>query len=157
MIEVEIIGAKELVAKFAAMPDKLHRALLAAVTGLSLDLQQHVVSDKLQGQVLNHITGQLASSIHSETKDGANSIEGRVYSSGCNYAGIHEYGFSGTETVKEHIRNHVFGREVAPFTVPSFTRTMNMPERSFLRSSLVDMKQTIVDGLTKAVDEVTSS
>ena len=152
-ISITIVGAKEVAAKFAAMPNKLHQELLKTITSLSLDLQQHVVQDKLQGQVLNHITGRLASSIHADLppKQTADSIIGRVYSAGCNYAAIHEFGFSGAETVREHIRTHVFGREVAPFTVPSFTRTMNMPERSFLRSSLKDMEPQIISELQAAV------
>lgn len=150
---VQVIGAQEAIATFQKMPRTLHDELLKAITILALDLERHVKTDKLEGQVLNHITGRLQGSIHSETNDKGTEIIGRVYSSGCNYAAIHEYGFSGTETVREHIRTHVFGREVDPFTVPSFTREMNMPERSFLRSALQDFQEQIVKGIGDAVQK----
>lgn len=150
-ISVTIVGAKEVAAKFAAMPAKIHQSLLATITSLALQVERHVKQDKLEGQVLQHITGKLQNSIHSETTDSADKIIGRIYSAGCNYAAIHEYGFSGSETVREHIRTHVFGREVAPFNVPSFSRTMNMPERSFLRSALADFEPKIISELQVAV------
>jgi phage gpG-like protein len=153
MLSVTVVGSEELQAKFASMPDKLHRKLLAAVTGLSLQLEAHVKRDKLAGRVLDHITGRLQGSIHSDVEDEPERITGRVYSAGCNYAAIHEYGFQGTENVKEHIRTHLFGREVAPFTVPAHTRSMNMPERSFLRSALADFKDKITQDLSRAANE----
>lgn len=148
---VELVGDKEIMAAFDKLPQEIHFNLLKAITILAVQLESHVKTDKLEGQVLNHIHGFLQGSIHSETSDSGSEIVGRVYSSGCNYAAIHEYGFSGSEIVREHVRSHLFGREVDPFTVPSFTRQMNMPERSFLRSSLKDYEQKIIDGITEAV------
>lgn len=150
-MDFEIVGTEEVVASLERMPQKMHGEILKAVTLLTLQLESHVKLDKLEGQVLNHITGRLQGSIHSDTTDGGTTITGRVYSSGCDYAAIHEYGFSGTETVREHLRTHLFGREVDPYLVPSFTREMNMPERSFLRSALKDYEQKIIDGISGAV------
>lgn len=151
MAQIEVVGMEEVVASFDRMPAKLHNELLKAITVLALQLESHVKQDKLEGQVLNHITGRLQGSIHSETTDNGNSIIGRVYSSGCDYAAIHEYGFQGTESVREHIRTHVFGREVDPFVVPAHMRQMNMPERSFLRSSLHDFEEKIVESIEDAI------
>lgn len=151
MISVTLVGAEEVKANFESLSGRLHTSVLVAITSLSKQLEAHVKLDKLEGQVLNHITGRLQSSIHSDVQDSSDTITGRVYSSGCNYAAIHEYGFSGSEVVREHIRTHVFGKEVAPFTVGSFTRTMNMPERSFLRSALKDFEPKIIRDLNAAV------
>jgi len=153
MLTVDIVGDKEVIARFSSMTDRIHQKLLQFITGYSAKLQNYVVTQKLSGQVLNHISGNLQASIHNEVEDSGSSIIGRVYSAGCNYAGIHEFGFTGSETVKEHIRTHLFGREVAPFTVPSFTREMHMPERSFLRSSLADNRDEIIEGMKTAVAE----
>lgn len=158
-IGVTVTGAEEVKVKFAAMPANVHNALLKAVGLLSLDLERHVKQDKLEGQVLRHITGRLQGSIHSQQPpaDNGTTIIGRVYSANCNYAAIHEYGFQGSETVKAHIRTHLFGRDVAPFMVPSFTRTVNMPERSFLRSSLKDFSEKITTTLEAAARKAMAS
>lgn len=146
-----VVGAQELSIKFASMPGKLHKALLKTMFKVSSDLEYYVKTQKLEGQVLNHITGRLQGSIHSTAKDGQDRIEGRVYSAGCNYAAVHEYGFVGIVTVKEHVRTSVFGRSVPAFTVPAFSRSMNMPMRSFLRSSLADNDNKILDEFSEAV------
>ena len=155
MLNVTVTGASELTAKFAQMPARAHNRLYAAVAGSCLKLEKYIKTNKLEGQVLNHITGRLQSSIHGDEppEDNGTTITGRVYSAGCNYAAIHEYGFKGTENVKEHIRTHLFGKEVAPFVVPAFVRNVNMPERSFLRSGLADMHDQIIASFQKAIAE----
>ena len=90
------------------------------------------------------------------------------------YAAIHEFGFVGVEHVREYVRaGHarvqaaVLGpkgevlrqaREitVAAGTVRAHDREMNMPERSFLRSSLAEMSDDIVQGLQDAVGAVSA-
>ena len=144
MINVQIIGAKELVAKFNSMPDALHRELLKEIVSLSMQVKAHIVQDKLQGQVLNHITGQLYGSIQQDVTETANSITGRVYSANCNYAAVHEYGLM----VKTRLgtgKGKPKEGGVAQF---------KMPERSFMRSSLEDYRQRIMDGLNRAVERV---
>lgn len=165
-ISITIVGAREVAAKFAAMPAKLHQELLKTISQLSLDLQADVVQDKLHGKVLNHITGRLAGSIHSDQppKQTADSIIGRVYSAGCNYAAIHEFGGTikhpgGTSytwgegdndfnirfisNADAAISKHVLGVTKA--------HDINMPERSFLRSSLKDFEPRIISDIQAAV------
>ena len=78
-LNVTLTGDTEVIAKFNAMPEKVHRALVQEVTKLALDLQRHVVVDKLSGQVLNKITGRLQSSIQYDVTDSGSSVIGRVY------------------------------------------------------------------------------
>ncbi len=133
------------------MPSRVHRALLIKITGLALQLEQHIKQDKLQGQVLNRITGHLAGSINHEVNDRRTAIAARVYSnSSVNYAAIHEFGGHIPDRYPVNgkaLRFMIGGREV----FANFARGFNMPERSFMRSGLADYRDRIIEGMTKAV------
>lgn len=152
MFNVTLVGKDALVARLDHMPASVHSELVKETHVLAIGLQGHVINQKLHGQVLNQRSGTLARSIQEEVTEAPQSVEGRVYSAGdVKYAAAHEFGFRGAETVKAHIRSMVFGRAVDPFTVPSFTRQMNLPERSFMRSSLADFQGRIAEGYAQAV------
>ena len=152
MITVDIIGREEVRARFEAMPGKIHQRLLAAITGLALQLEAHVKQDKLEGQVLNHITGRLQGSIGHAVDDSPDAITGRVFSAGVNYAAIHEYGGEVPDRYPVNAKAlHFFAGGDEVFA--KFARGFTMPERSFLRSSLEDYRQKIIDGMSKAARE----
>ena len=154
MISITITGDRELIARLERMPARVHDALLRKVTKLDLELEAKV-KEKLSGQVLNIVTGALRRSIHGTVEDGSTKVVGKVASSGdVKYAGIHEFG----------------GRTPAHDILPSKAKALafvmggkqvfakivhhpgsNMPERSYLRSSLSDMKDEIVSELQQAV------
>ena len=147
-MNIKVIGGEEFKTKMAGMPSRVHQALLTKVYALAAQLEAYVKDEKLSGQVLNHISGNLWRSIKNQVTDSPTMVTGKVYSDGSvKYAAIHEFGFSGSENVKEHVRRMASGKVA---TVRSFTRTMNMPMRSFLRSSLGDNKDKIISGLKKA-------
>ncbi len=127
------------------MPSALRRQLNVAITRLTLMLQRDVKAQKLSGQVLNVRTGTLRRSIDYAVAETPTAIVGKV-STNVRYGRRHEYGFSGTETVRAHLRSikQAFGRSINPKTVQvaSFTRSVNLPERSFLRSALQDLDQS---------------
>ena len=105
----------------------------------------------MQGQVLKHRSGALGLSIQTETTTTGPTTTGEVFSAGdVKYAAIHEFGFHGVETVRQHVRTMVFGREVPAFLCGPFTRQVDMPERSFMRSSLADHAEQIVAGIREA-------
>ena len=142
MLNVTFIGDRELIARFVAMPDRVRQSLSARVHKLVLDLEAHVKRDKLQGQVLNHRTGALQRSIHSDVSETATSVMGRVFSNGSvNYAAIHEFGGQiktrlGTGKISSKLHGKAF---------------VVMPERSFLRSALEDYRQRIIESMKDAV------
>jgi len=84
------------------------------------------------------LSAQLRLSVHSiasatQVEVGTNKI----------YAGVHNDGFDGSVTVPTHMRtiDEAFGRPLkAPvsFTVKSFERAMNIPQREFIGLSLED-------------------
>jgi phage gpG-like protein len=151
MLTIEVSGDKELIARLQSMPQRMRAALYAKTTELALELESHVKKDKLQGQVLNHRTGRLQQSIHHDVQQSGSSITGRVYSAGpVPYAGIHEFGGSVPDRYPVNAKAlHFFigGKEV----FATFARGFTMPERSYLRSSLADYRDRIIDGLTQAV------
>ena len=146
--EVHIQGAK---AALDGLPPQVIEAVAKKVRALAINLQHHIVADKLQGQVLHHRSGNLGKSIATETTTSGATTTGEVFSDGSvKYAAIHEFGFHGVETVRQHTRTMVFGRKVTPFLCGPFTRQVDMQERSFMRSSLDDHAERIVAGIRAA-------
>ena len=152
MLSVTWLGKEELVVKFAKMNEAIHTKILQFITGFALKLQAHVTGDKLQGQVLNHISGKLAASIHQSVDDQGNVIIGRVYSASINYAAIHEYGgqIPDREAVNAKAMHWMNG---GADVFAKFAKGFTMPERSYLRSSLADYESDFIDGAKAAVME----
>lgn len=154
IVNITVEGDAALIGRLLAMPPVVQRALEIKVKTLALKLEALVKTGKLNGQVLNRVTGALSRSIHHKVDVLANGVIGRVFSSGdVKYAGIHEFGFRGVVDVKAHVRSMAFGKETQPFTVGAYQRQVNAPERSFLRSSLHDMSVEISTGMKTAVVE----
>lgn len=143
MIGLELIGDAEVVRKLASIPPRMREELKAGIGRLALKLQRNVVRDKLSGQVLKVRTGRLRRSITNTVIDEGSSVSG-IVSTPVVYAPIHEYGFHGTQSVRESLRTikQAFGRSIAPkqITVRAHDRRVNLPERSFLRSALRDLE-----------------
>ena len=159
LVNLTLVGDAALVRRLREMPETVAARVTAAVNAALLKLQGHIVADKLSGQVLNVKTGNLRRSITVEeaAQDGA-AIVGRVYSAGdVKYAGIHEFGYKGPEQVAAFTRKstHVFGRTVPQYEqhVGAFTRNMNVPERSFMRSGLADLRAEITADIDAAAKQ----
>lgn len=143
-------------ARLRDMPSKVRAALYKRVSALAVQLANKV-RQKLSGEVLQVRSGDLRASINQEVLQTSSGVTARVFSSGdVKYAAIHEYG--GTIPAHEILPNKaqalrfevggnvIFARRV-------WMPDVKMPERSFLRSSLAEMKADIVEGLTEAVRE----
>lgn len=143
MITGYVTGDAEVVRKLEALGPSLRRELKAGIGRAVLKLQRKVVQEKLTGQVLKVRTGTLRRSIDQIVTDNDTQVVG-IVSTNVKYGRIHEYGFSGTVTVREHLRlqKKAWGKPITPreVTVRSHTAKMNLPERSFLRSALRDME-----------------
>lgn len=148
IVTITLTGDKALIARLKKLPGVLQEALQRKVKVLALLLEGKVKTEKLNGQVLNRVTGALSRSISHKVEVLVNAVIGRVFSSGdVKYAGIHEYGGKTQAHVILPKKASVLaftnagGKQV-------FARRVNhpgstMPERSFLRSSLRDMSQQI--------------
>lgn len=156
IVNVTLVGDKALIARLEAMPAAVNQALFVKVTSLSLKLEKLVKVGKLNGAVLNRITGALSRSIHSRVDRNAMAVIGRVFSSGdVKYAAIHEYGGKTAPHIIEPKRAGVLAF-MGKGGGMVFAKRVNhpgsrMPERSFLRSSLNDMSREISLGMKEAV------
>jgi phage gpG-like protein len=134
-----VLGGSEAIAKFDDFPNRLRTELRVGIGRAALLVQTQSKENKLSGQVLNVITGRLRRSINTQITETQSGVLGTV---GTNvaYAHVHEFGFSGTVSVREHLRRSKLGKE---FTVRAHSMKMNVREKSFLRSALSDMAEGI--------------
>lgn len=130
-------------------------AIAERVAVYTAQLETYVETQKLQGQVLRHITGKLSASIeHDFPVSTDTKIQGRVFSNDTvAYAAIHEFGgvipahFVFPDTAKA-LHFFIGGREV--FAAYAEIPDVTMPERSFLRSSLRENAERFERGIMKA-------
>ena len=103
--------------------------------------QKKVKADKLTGQVLNVKTGNLRRSIN--VRFSSDGLAGYV-GTNVDYGMIHEYGLE--MVIREHMRvmTKVFGVSVEPFEVTVAQQVRKAPERSFLRSTLKEIKDPMM-------------
>lgn len=147
MIEVTVPNTEQLQRDLGITRARLLADLKREVTRVAVDLTAHVKGNKLSGQVLNVQTGRLRRSINYKLTETGTGIEARV-GTNVEYARIHEFGFSGTVKVREHMR-----KAKEAYKVRAHTRRVKLPERSFLRSSLQDMRQDIDQRIARVVGQ----
>lgn len=169
MFTVSFEGGRDLVAHFVSMPAKLREALLQATTGLALELEQRVEDQHLSGptgphtlsvgkNVKGHTGGQLKASVFHRVESSESSVTGIVgYGADVPYAAIHEFG--GTINIPEitPVRAkalHFFIGDKEVFAKKVRAHTVRMPERAPLRTSLEEMKPTIISRYEQAVQSV---
>lgn len=154
MLTISISNLDEMREWLAGLPDSLRQALVAKSQALAEALQQKV-GDKLSGEVLQSKTGLLRNSIANSVEENSDGVSSVVFVSGdVPYASIQEYG----GTTKAHIIEAANGKALA-FTSNGkkvFLKQVNhpgsvIPEHSYLRSSLADMNDEIVGGMSDAV------
>lgn len=154
MIDAKIENSDCVIAQLNSISARSQVAVRERMRSIVVELRSYVVKNKLSGQVLRRRTGTLSRSIDSAVVENSQGVLG-VVSTNVKYARAHEYGFSGAVAVKSHVRNikKAFGRDIAPMSVVvnSFTRNMNLPVRSFLRSSLGENANKIKKSLLDSV------
>ena len=153
MITAKITKGEDLGKKFRDTIPNIQGGVQKEIMRLALKMTGKVMG-KLSGDVLRVRTGRLRRSIHPEW-DFRQGYSGATVGTNVEYAAIHEYGFSGSVQVKSFQREmtKAFGKPISPtqVTVRAHTRNINMPERSFLRSTLREMNSEITDSLQVAV------
>jgi hypothetical protein len=153
MISISV-SSEGIVAALKEMPAKVQRGLVRVISAAVYDLQQHIVRDKLQGQVLRHGSGHLQRSILARPVEvSGDSVVGRVVvDSTAPYGLYQEYGVAHPWTIRAkrpggRLRfaaggGYVFRREV---THPG------LKERSFMRSALADRRDDIIRRIRASV------
>lgn len=161
-LTVKLVGDTALIARIDNIPAAVRRALVKKVTALAIEMDEKVVG-KVSGQVLHRVTGALARSINWLVDDNDQEVIGKVRSSGdVKYAAIHEFGGvihhpGGTAYIIQDGQAVWVSNAKADALGHDLPRTkahdINMPERSYLRSTLADMKDEITEGLQEAVEQ----
>lgn len=155
LINITMTGDKELMARLDHMPDAVRAALYIKVQSLALKLENWVKTRKLNGQVLNRISGRLARSIANKVTQDPATVLAEIFSSGdVKYAGIHEFG--GTTAPHVIVPKKASALAFMLGGKQVFAKKVNhpgskMPQRSFLRSSLKDMSVEISTEMKKSV------
>ena len=131
--------------RLAAMGDAVRAALMEATQSLS---------DQLVSAAAARLpSGPLAESI--EATIDSNAAHATV-GSALPYAGALEYGFAGTEQVRESLRlqSIVFGKPMSPrdVLVRAHAREVNIPGRAYLSGALAEMQDDISDAYSSAVE-----
>ena len=157
MFALQLDGLKEADARLTAYPAALTAALSAKAAELAAALADMVKNDKLSGAVLNTRSGALRDSIAASVSANADGVLASVGSEGdVKYAAIQEYG--GKTSAHEILPVKA---EALAFVIGGaqvFARRVEhpgslIPERSYLRSSLDDMRDEIVAALADAATE----
>lgn len=156
MIVLSLIGEVALAERLSAAPRRLEDGLARALVRLSRELQA-AVQAKLDGPVLHPRTGRLRDSIVASVTATPRGVMARV-GTDLPYAAIQEFG---GETLPHEIRarkaqalafllggNRVFVRSVQH---PG----SHLPERSFLRTALAEMRPQILGEVRTAIGEGT--
>jgi hypothetical protein len=130
-----------------------------ALNTVNTQLQQHIQSDKLTGQVLASRSGNLKRSIHQiPAIDEGGSIVGGVgmgketiTKSGVSYGMVHEFGAHIPERVPVTSKAlHWIGKS-GEEVFAMRARAFDLPERSFMRSSFVEFRDRIEAEIREAV------
>ena len=164
MLAGRIVGAETVVSQLMSVSPLVHNRVKDRVSRLAMTLLTKVKQEKLSGQVLHNVTGNLRASINQRVEDMGNAIVGSV---GTNivYARPHEFGIDQHKMVQvhEYLRRNLdlatakwrlkHKMPVPMVTVHAFTRNQHtvLPERSFLRSALGEMRPQVREELIDAL------
>jgi len=148
------LNADAVLDRLAALPERADSALNEAAADLTARLRDRVDAN-LSGGVLNARSGALRASLAAGL-DQAGGLTARV-TAAAPYAAFQEYGFSGGESVRAHLRlvTQAFGRPIRPVAaqVQAYGRQVDYPHHSYLRSALAEMSADIQDGMAAAIAE----
>ena len=140
---VQTTGIDETIQYFEWLGAGAHERLQAAVSDQGKQFLKVVQDQKLSGEVLNVRSGALRDSVHLEMQVASDSIMA-VVGTDLIYAAIHEYGGVIVPKVANALRFCIDGRWI-------FAKSVTMPERSYLRSTLAERESEIRAALTAAV------
>ena len=157
MLSLSIDGVDALRTRLDAYPAAVASELAAKAQELAGALADKVKYEKLAGEVLNSRSGALAASIAAEISGDGEDVAATVGSFGdVKYAAIQEYG--GKTGAHEILPSKASVLAFVADGAMHFARRVEhpgslIPERSYLRSSLDEMRAEIVAALAAAASE----
>jgi phage gpG-like protein len=154
-IEVHVLGKKELIDKLRNIGPQLTSAITDEMRTQMTMLADYVRIKKLSGDPLHRRTGRLSRSVSGQASAVSKTrVVGTIGSKGVPYAAVHELG--GTYMVPQHERQltMVFGRPVMPRTIVVKAHDVTFPKRAFLKPSLDENQNKILDALKQRAVKV---
>jgi hypothetical protein len=161
MIGLEITGSEQVIAKLGEMTGKIRIAASSSLDMWATELAGYIRLEKLKGQVLNKVTGHLSDSVRpiktGEFSTATTISAGSMAGDGVPYAKIHEYGMQRNIVVSafHRMQTMAWGKPITPVEVlvNQHSSYINMPERSYMRSSLREEAPQGIEALKQAVRE----
>jgi len=155
MTAFKLSGADALVQRFDRLGADVQASLLATSQTLAASLQAHVQQDKLSGQVLNRLSGDLAASIAATVEIGDGVVTAQVFAANPPpYAALLEFGgvipaHDVRPVSAEALSFMIDGRRV--FAKVAHIPDVVVPAHAYPPSSLQDMAAEITTELQQAV------
>jgi len=155
LTDFKLTGADEVRQRFDRLGADVQACLVAASQTLAASLAAHVQQDKLSGQVLNRLSGDLAASIMASVEVGDGVVTAQVFCADPPpYAAILEFGgvipaHDIRPVSAEALSFMLDGRRV--FAKVAHIPDVTAPAHAYLRSSLQDMAAEITSELQQAV------
>ena len=158
-LDVRFSGDQQVIASIKGTGPKVAIAAKDSISRSSFKVLARA-KQKVSGEVLRNRTGTLRRAINARIVANEYRITGTVGIK-LRYAAGHEFGFKGTVSVPAHLRmmKVAWGRPVKQprqIMVGVHAMKMNLPERSFLRSSLKDLRSEIVADLRASTTKAAS-
>jgi phage gpG-like protein len=157
MISAQITGSQQVIEKLGAIPAKVRAAAKSSLDIWATELAGYIKSEKLSGQVLNRRSGNLSSSVFPDSSETSTSVSGGARAGlDVPYARIHEYGglIPAHVVVVKNAKALCFSvGGVMRFAKSVHIPDVQMPERSYMRSSLREQAPEGIAELRAAVRE----
>jgi phage gpG-like protein len=155
MIAMEIVGADAVMQRFIAAPGKVRAAAKSTLDVWAAQLAAYIKSDKLSGSPLNRRSGTLSRSIFPRGGESSQGVWGGAGGgAGVPYAKIHEFGglIPAHEVVARNAQALCFSADgIKRFAKSVHIPDVQMPERSYMRSSLREKAPEGIAELRQAV------
>lgn len=156
MITATIVGTEGIVKNLKELTPTIRERLRKEFVKLLIQMQTHVKTNKLSGQVLHRRTSNLSDAIHYDVKEDEAGLVGRLYvGPEAPYGKVHEYG--GLFQIPGHQRmmRKAWGRIVRnPRLINIKPHLAYYVERSFMRTTLKEFntkfRERVLSVLQKA-------
>lgn len=158
-IGINILGRDEVLARLGETPAKIRIAAKSSLDMWATELAGYIKAEKLSGQVLHRRSGALSRSVHPNkaTESGTTISAGAAAGLDVPYARAHEYGIQRNVVVSAYHRMQTmaWGKPISPreVLVNQHSSYINLPERSYMRSSLNEKAPDGIAELRAAVKE----
>lgn len=153
-ITAEVTGVQDVLGWVRDLPDRIRQEGLASMEDLVAGLVSYTINDKLAGQVLTRRAGRLASSIFGSAVVSGDLVVGTLGSKGVPYAAIQEYGGqTGPHDIMPtaaRALSFIWHGDRVFFSHVNHPGS-KIPENSYLRSTLLDMHDVILEELREGV------